>query len=156
MLEKGQLIVWEPLTNNPFSRFDNPMNLVNMHYEGNFILVFEEFNGSKEYTFTYGKNKSNLNSVITFRILDEIARTDIEKLISRVGKDRETQGLSKLTYEPTFYKVKNSSYLSWYKGINPVLFDIHPSVEHHLYITSEFMIDVLSEQEPFITISTKK
>ncbi|SEN88917.1 hypothetical protein SAMN04487786_0471 [Paenisporosarcina quisquiliarum] len=33
-MEYGQLVIWEPLRDNPFDRFKEPMNLESIHYDG--------------------------------------------------------------------------------------------------------------------------
>lgn len=154
-LEHGNLVIWEPLQVNPFDRFHAPINLVSMHFEGDFVLKFNTFNSSKEYIFTYKQNQSNYYAIRHFRILEEFIRHDIEILIDQFRLKRESLGLPKLTYNHTFFKIENSSFLSWYRSIDPS-FPLQEDccVEHHLYITSNYFIDVLSEQQPTITIST--
>lgn len=147
-----ELIVWNPLKQNPFSRFDNELHFVEMHYQKDFVLVFEDIKFSKKYKFTYKQDEHVNYPIITFRFFDEMTRPDIEELISKVEKKRDEEGLSKLTYEPTFYKVRNSRFLSWYDSIYPARVGIQPNAEHHIYISSEYILEVLSEQEPIITI----
>lgn len=149
-----KLIVWEPIKAKEiqFSRFYNELLFYEMHYRKDFVLVFEDVKHSKKYTFTYENKKSQKYAIITFRFFDELTRPDIEELISKVGKVREKEGLSNLTFEPTFYKVENSSFLSWYDNIFPARAVLQPKAEHHLYITSDYIIDVLSEYEPTVSV----
>ncbi|MDQ0156507.1 hypothetical protein [Robertmurraya andreesenii] len=156
-MESEKLLVWEPIheADNQFSRFNNELLFVEMHYQKDFTLVFEDANHTKKYIFTYKQPESRPNAVITFRLFDETARPDIENLISRVGKQREEDGLDKLTYEPTFYKVLNSSFLSWYDNIFPARVQLQPMAEHHLYISSDYIIDVLSEHDPFVKVDVQ-
>lgn len=156
-MESGKLSVWEPIhdTDNQFCRFYNELHFVEMHYQKDFTLVFEDTNQTKKYIFTYKQSEFKPNAVITFRLFDETARPDIENLISKVGKQREEDGLGKLTYEPTFYKVLNSSFLSWYDNIFPARVQLQPMAEHHLYISSDYIIDVLSEHEPIVKVEVQ-
>ncbi|KQL36097.1 hypothetical protein [Psychrobacillus sp. FJAT-21963] len=153
-MNKEKLTVWEPIKtkDNQFSRLYNELVFFEMHYQKDFVLVFEDTDHSKKYIFTYDYNKSQKYAIITFRLFDEMTRPDIEELISKVGKEREEEGLSKLTYEPNFYKVENSSFLSWYDNIFPARASLQPKAEHHLYITSDYIIDVLSEYDPTVAV----
>ena len=155
-MENGKLIIWEPLENNPFDRFKEPMNLISMHYDGvDLELTFSTFNSGQEFKFTYKSDETNFYAIRHFRILKELTRDDIEILIDKLRDERDVTGLTRLAYDPTFYKIENSSFESWYKNIDfslPLPEDSH--LEHHLYIASDYFIDVLSEQQPTITKST--
>ena len=118
MLENGDLLIWEPLQVNPFDRFHAPMNLVSMHFEGDFVLKFNTFNSSMEYVFTYKQSQSNYYAIRHFRILEEFIRHDVEILIDQFRLKRESLGLPKLTYDSTFFKIENSSFLSCYLRID--------------------------------------
>ena len=156
-MEYGKLILWEPLKENPFDRFYHPMSLERFRWDnGDFVLTFLSNSDSKEaklYDFTYIKNEKHFYAIRTFRFLEEFTRGDIEVLIGNFFNERKAKGLPNLTYEHTFWKVDNSSYLSWYKSIDPSIGD-NLKLEHHLYITGDYFIDVLAEQLPVITIST--
>lgn len=157
-MQSEKLVVWEPIEDkvNQFSRFYNELLFHEMLYQKDFVLVFEDVNHRKKYSFTYKQDKTTTYAIISFRLFDEMTRPDVENLISKVGEQREEDGLSKLTYEPTFYKVENSSFLSWYDNIHPARVGLHPNAEHHLYITSDYMIDVLSEHEPIVTVENQE
>ena len=89
--------------------------------------------------------------VLTFRFTDEMARSDIESLIGQLAKENFHKNI-KLHNELTFFKIENSSYLAWYDSVFSARPILHPNAEHHLYITSNFFIDVLSEYEPVVSI----
>ena len=91
-------------------------------------------------------------AIISFRFFDELTRPDIDSILENVWKDHE----GTLTYKPTFYKVENSSFLSWYASIYPARATLYPNAEHHLYVTSDFMLEVISEYEPTITVENNK
>ena len=57
-----ELIVWNPLKQNPFSRFDNELHFVEMHYQKDFVLVFEDIKFSKKCLkiFTFFKKIDNV------------------------------------------------------------------------------------------------
>lgn len=155
-MENGKLIIWEPLKNNPFDRFIEPMSLVSMHYDGEELeITFSAFNSGQQFKFTYKQDETNFYAIRHFRILKELTRGDIEILIGKLREEREVTGLTRFAYNPTFYKVENSSFESWYKNIDLSLpLPEDSRLEHHLYIASDYFIDVLSEQQPTITIST--
>ena len=153
-MENERLISWEPFEEKPFDRFDKPMCLTNLQFDGElFILTFSS-DGSKEYTFTYKRTETHFYPIRTFRVLEEVTRGDIEELIHNAFLEREKEGLPRATYNTTFYKVENSTYLSWNQELDPSLpRPQNCTLEHHLYITSDYFIDVLSEIQPVITIS---
>lgn len=150
-LGNEKLIVWEPLKPSTFDRFMNEMDFVKMSYEEDFILIFQNYKTNEQFTFTYKLPHSG-HPVLTFRFTDEMARSDIESLIGQLAKENFNRNI-KLHYEPTFYKVENSSYLAWYDSVFSARPILHPNAEHHLYITSNFFIDVLSEYEPIISVN---
>jgi len=151
-LETGKLIIWEPLENNPFDRFRVQMNLISLHYDGeDFVLIFTAFNSEEKFKFTYKQRDPSFFAIRHFRILKEWTRDDIEILISKLREEMETLGLPTFTYDPTFFKIENSSFKSWYKHIDLSLPNDSP-LEHHLYIASDYFVDVLSENQPTITI----
>ncbi|PKR84621.1 hypothetical protein [Heyndrickxia camelliae] len=143
-----KLIIWEPLEDNPFCRYDNEMYFVDVHYQKDFVLIFEDIKNFKEYRFTYKQDKAQTYAIISFRIFDELGRPDIDDLIGNAWRENE----GTLTYKPTFYKVENSSWISWYDSIYPARVGLYPNAEHHLYVTSDFMLEVISENEPVITV----
>ena len=102
MLENGRLVIWEPLEDKPFDRFHKPMGLVNLQYDGDFILTFTSFEGVKEYTFTYKRDESHFYAIRTFRILEEFTRGDIEELIYKLVLEREKEGLPRATIRHYF------------------------------------------------------
>lgn len=144
IVKKEKLLLWEPLTENPFSRLEREMLFVKMVYEVDFILVFKDYETSFEYTFTYKKPEERPYPILTFRSCEEMARPDIESLIGLLENPP--------TYNPTFYKVENSDFLAWYDNNFSARATLQPNVEHHLFITSDFFIDVLSEIQPVVTI----
>lgn len=135
-MKNERLVIWNPLVNNPFSRFDNEMIFVKMVYETNFVLIFKDYRSANEYRFTYEK-KEKPYPIITFRIFEEMARPDIEDLISKMVVENINEGRDKLEYEPTFYKVENSCFLRWYDNIFGAREVLQPNAEHHLFITLE-------------------
>jgi len=156
-LESEKLILWEPIENNPFERFYNGMDLRTLQWDGDFILSFLDHQNNKIYHFTYKQDEANFYAIRHFRMLEEFCNTNIEMLIDKFREERVSAGIPKLTYNPTFYKILNSNFLSWYRTIDPTL----PSpencrIEHHLYISANYFIDVLTEQQPLITVSSFK
>lgn len=153
-LETGKLIIWEPLKENPFDRFKVQMNLVSLQYDGeDFVLIFTAFNSEEKFKFIYKQNDFSFYAIRHFRILKEWTRGDIEFLIGKLREERDSAGLQKFPYDPTFYKIENSSFKSWYKNIDLSLPTSEDSqLEHHLYIASDYFIDVLSENQPIISM----
>ncbi|WP_342567513.1 hypothetical protein MKY09_02655 [Psychrobacillus sp. FSL K6-4046] len=155
-MENGKLITWEPIQNNPFDRFKEPMDLVSMHYDfEKFELTFATCtlnNPVQEFKFTYKQDENYFYPVRHFRILEEHIRSDLENLFGEIYKERKDAGLPNHLYDSTFYKVENSSFESWYKSIDGSLpLPEDSTLEHHLYVTGNHFIDVLSEVQPTIT-----
>lgn len=145
---KEQLLIWEPIEGNPFCRRNNEMHLVKFSFKENLVLVFEDIKSNEEYTFTY-KSSEGIRSFITLRIADEFKRADIDKLIKEFFEKEEEE--KSLNYGPTFYKVQHSSFLDWQDSNDPVRKILQPNAEHHLFITSVFYIDVLTEIQPTVS-----
>jgi len=154
VVETEKLIRWEPLESNPFERFYNVMDLRKLQWNGNFELSFLDHQKNKIYHFTYKQDEANFYAIRHFRMLEEFCNTNIEMLIDKFREERVAAGLPKLTYNPTFYKIQNSSFLTWYRRIDPTLpLPENCRIEHHLYICANYFIDVLTEQQPIITDS---
>lgn len=151
VMDEEELVVWEPLGDNFFDRFENEMHYESISYEIDFILVFTDTKTDKKVTFTYRAPENTPLPVLTFRFTEEMGRADIEYLITQ-SYEKKKKNNSVMTYNPTFYKIRNSAFLKWYDTAFPARPIIYPEVEHHLYITSNFFIDVLSEVLPEITI----
>ena len=150
MDEKEELLIWEPLKENTFCRRNNEMHLVKLSFEKDFILVFENIISKEKYTFSYHSLEGR-KSFITFRITDELARPDIDGLIFEFFNKKEA---SSLKFGPTFYKVYNSSFLKSYDDIYEIRKVLQPNAEHHLFVTSTFYIDVISEVQPVVSKSS--
>lgn len=147
MKDKEELLIGEPLNENTFCRRNNEMHLVKFSFEKDFLLVFENIKSKEKYTFSY-QSCEGKKGLITFRITEELTRPDIEELIFEFFNKKEAYSL---IYGPTFYKVQNSSFLKWYDENYAVRKILHPNAEHHLFVTSTFYIEVISEVQPIVT-----
>ena len=155
-MENGNLIIWEPIQNNPFDRYKEPMDLVSMHYNFEKLeFIFATctpMNSIQKFKFTYMQDENHFYPVRHFRVLEEHTRTDLEYLFGKIYKERTDAGLPHLLYDSTFFKIENSSFESWYKSIDGSLpLPEDSTLEHHLYVTGNHFIDVLSEVQPIIT-----
>lgn len=144
---KEQLLIWEPIVGNPFCRKNNEMNLVKLSFEKDFVLVFEDNKSKEMYSFSY-ESSEDRKAFITFRIVEELVRPDIEELIFEFFNKIENNSLN---YGPTFYKVQNSRFLKWYDDNYEIRKVIQPNAEHHLFITSTFIVEVISEVQPVVS-----
>lgn len=144
---KEQLVLWEPLEGNPFCRRHNELHLDKFSYEHDLILTFHDVKNNEMYTFIY-EALEGIRSFITLRIADEFKRGDIDKLINEFFDKEEAKSLN---YGPTFYIVQYSSFLEWQDSNDPVRIILQPNAEHHLFITSNFYIDVLTEIQPTVS-----
>jgi hypothetical protein len=141
------LLIWEPIEGNPFCRRNNELHLDKFSFEQNLVLVFHDVKKNEMYTFEY-KAIEGKPSFITLRIADEFKRGDINKLINDFHEKEEAKSLN---YSPTFYKVQHSTFLEWQDLNDPIREILQPNTEHHLYITSVFYIDVLTEIQPTVS-----
>ena len=104
-MEYGQLVIWEPLKDNPFDRFKEPMNLVSIHYDGEDLeLTFSAFNSGQKFKFTYNQDETNFYAIRHFRILKELTRDDIEILIGKLREEMEVSGLERFATIPLLAK----------------------------------------------------
>ncbi|MEW4286196.1 hypothetical protein [Priestia koreensis] len=149
-MDNERLVIWEPLEENPFCRYTNEMQFVEMHYQKDFVLVFEDFKTQKIYRFTYEQSKAQTYAIVSYRFFDELTRPDIDTLIDNLFKE---QGNS--SYRPTFYKMENSEFISWYDKVYSARVGMYPNTEHHVYLTADYVLEVLSEYEPTVTIESK-
>jgi len=150
----GKLEIWTPFLENPFCNKNNQLNFYDMSYLNDFILVFEDIKGSNLYVFRYDNLKKD--AVISFHFSPLLSRSDFDQLVINFVEDRKEMGVPLLPYEPTFFKTLNSSWIEWYDGIFPARVVLNPEVEHHVYVTSEFCIEVMSEQEPDVSVMDKE
>lgn len=139
-----KLKTWEPV-----DYFQGELQFVEIHYRHHLKLVFVD-EDNKEYTFTYKPVIEGAMPILTFRLVDEMVNGN---LLGPLKEEREkNKGEDQLT---CFYKVENSDILKWYDESFPSRDILHPNVEHHIYITSEYILEVLSEREPEITTRLK-
>ncbi|MFJ7936521.1 hypothetical protein [Sporosarcina sp. NPDC096371] len=150
-----KLELWEPLTENPFCNLKNQLHFYDMSCLHNFILVFEEAGSSRLYVFIYENLKKD-TAVISFRFYPLLTRSDFDQLAINFWKEREETGAHSLSYEPMFFKVCYSSWISGYDSIFPARVQLNPEAEHHAYVTSDYYIEVMSEQEPIVRIMEKE
>lgn len=92
--------------------------------------------------------------ILTFRIVDERVNGNLMGPLEeeREKERKNNKGEDHLT---CFYKVENSDILEWYDDSYPARDIGQPYVEHHIYITSEYILEVLCEREPEITTVLK-
>ncbi|MBO1911716.1 hypothetical protein J4G37_43885, partial [Microvirga sp. 3-52] len=83
-------------------------------------------------------------------------RSDFNQLVIDFSEGKEAAGAHFLSYEPTFFKVRHSSWISWYNRVFPARVQLNPEIAHHTYVTSDYLIEVLSEQEPGVKVMEKE
>lgn len=149
MQETGFLTKWEPLHEQVYDRFRNPMYLYNIEFDGELKLTFG--NEDNRYQFIYKRSEKFYYPIRMHRILQEHIRSDIEELIEQYVTDLKKKALPLPKYNNTFYKVKNSSFLAWFQSIDDSIpeFEVQ-ALEHHLYISDDYIIDVLAVVQPVI------
>ncbi|MTD31370.1 hypothetical protein [Planomicrobium sp. YIM 101495] len=79
--------------------------------------------------------------VWSYRFSTEYGRFDL------LSREREYSGL-KDKDALHFYKVSNSEYIEWFDRNPLVNSKTHPALEHHLYLSGNEIVEVLSEYEP--------
>lgn len=145
---------WKPIQKNPFCNLNNQLHFYDMSNLYDFILVFENAKSSDLYIFRY-KNLKRDTAVISFHFYPSLSRSDFYDLSVEFWKERDEE-VHPLSYEPTFFKKRNSSWIDWYDSIFPARVQLNPKVEHHVYITSDFYIEVMSEQNPDVSVMDKE
>lgn len=152
---KEKIEVWEPLLENPFCNLKKQLYFYDISCMNDFILVFKEVESSKLYVFIY-ENLGKDTAVISFHFSPLLSRSDFDQLVREFWKREEEAGTNSLSYEPTFFKICNSGWISWYDSVFPARVQLNPEVEHHAYVTSDFYIEVMSEQEPNVKVMDKE
>lgn len=149
MQEKGQLIRWVPLQGEVFDRFMKPMYLENLEFDGELRLTVGSENN--RYQFAYERTERFYFPIRAHRIHLEFVRHDLEERIGDFIGNLKVSGQPLSKYNHTFYKVANSSYLEEYLKIDDSIPDFEiAALEHHLYITDDYFIDVLANVQPTI------
>ncbi len=143
-----KLAFWEPLDHNLFCNYKSQLRFFDFRYGKDFILAFENTNESELILFNY-KNSQTGPAIMAFQFHSNLVRSDINNLINAFLEENS------YTYEPTFFKVSNSHWINWYDEVFPARVQINPNAEHHLFLTDDLYIEVMSEQEPEIQIISK-
>lgn len=139
------LKIWQPQTN---LNSDHPANIlfrgINKHddyfkiiledYDDNITeIIYNQLNGPMEYY------------VWSFRYTTEIGRFGIYNL------EVDESGLIE-NGKAYFFKMENSEYINWFDNQNPLFNSTsHPKFEHHVYITRDEVIEVLSDYDPLVS-----
>ena len=150
-----KLEVWEPISESPFCNLKNQLHFYDMSCMNDFILVFEEAGSSRLFVFIY-EDFNRDSAVISFRFSPSLTRSDFDQLVIDFWEEKGAAGAHSLSYEPTFFKVMHSSWISWYDRVFPASVQLNPEIEHHAYVTSDYLIEVLSEQEPGVKVMEKE
>ena len=149
MYEKGQLVRWIPLKGEVFDRFMKPMYLENLEFDGELRLTVGPENN--RYQFVYERTERFFFPIRAHRIHLEYVRSNIEERIGDLVKNLKESGQPLPDYNSTFYKIANSSYLEEYLKLDDSIPDFEiAALEHHLYITDDYFIDVLANVQPSI------
>ncbi|MFD1204337.1 MULTISPECIES: hypothetical protein [Sporosarcina] len=115
-----------------------------MNLQKGLTLRFSNLSG-KIYEVIYDQY-INGSYIWSMRLVAERDRQDLLDLV------REAQNKHQTDNYTSFYKMESSDFLEWYDGIAMLGSEHVPNVEHHVYITSEYVIEVLSEYEPKVNI----
>lgn len=142
-MDKRKLIVWEIIRD-----IEGELHYKELKLSKGLSIVFED-DGGNEYSIVYDKLINGMY-VWSCRFTGEHARDDLISLERQARKDYfRTENQSYFTY-----KMVNSDYLEWYDSLPTDGSDLHPYVEHHVYITSEQIFEVLCEYEPKLVFET--
>ncbi|WLD92710.1 hypothetical protein [Alkalihalobacillus sp. AL-G] len=138
---KRKLQVWEPIKDM------GDMELVNFNVVGKVNITLEDKH--REYSFLYDK-RINGNFVLACRFTHEMKKGDLVPLVVQAQQEYFVSA----TRPWSTYKMTNSDFIQWYDSLpGPGSNDIH--IEHHIFATSDYTIEVLSEYEPKINITDK-
>lgn len=86
--------------------------------------------------------------VWSFRYGTEGTRNDLA-----YANRKETPNINKDYYYA--FKVENSEYIQWHDRVSPFTSIDYPQLEHHIYLTSDDVLEVLSTFEPIFRVKNK-
>lgn len=138
------LKIWQPQTNlhsdHPVNilftgliKHDDYFKIILEDYDDNITeIVYNQLNGPMEYY------------VWSFRYTTEIGRFGLYNLeVDESGLHQKGKAY--------FFKMENSEYINWFDNQNPLFNSTtHPNLEHHVYITRDEVIEVLSDYAPLV------
>lgn len=136
-MNESEWIIWEPIKDFTGTIYLNSF----IDDNSGIALTFEVENEDYE--------KINIiyeNWVISYR------NTDEGDMLSTISYVRDKYG-NDFIQKYSFFKVKNSSYVKWYKSNSCNPWD---EVEHHVYITPNDIIEILSTYSPKVEILQEK
>lgn len=137
--------VWEPLKG-----ISDNLDYIEFKFAKGLQLKFEDRDGN-EINFIYDQLINGM-FVWASRFTEESIRGDIDQLalqarINHFNSENKSWCL---------YKVSNSDFLEWYDELPGPGSDLFPEVEHHVFMSSEIIFDVLSEYEPKVIVKPKE
>lgn len=132
-----------------YDRFLKPMYLESLEFDGELRLTVGPENN--RYQFVYERTERFFFPIRAHRIHLEYVRSNIEERIGDLVKNLKESGQPLPDYNSIFYKIANSSYLEEYLKLDDSVPDFEiAALEHHLYITDDYFIDVLANVQPTI------
>ena len=126
-----KLIIWEPIKS-----YSNELHLVNILHENGLKIILED-EGGQTVTFHYDRYHNE-----PYILSQKLTRSR-----------NESHNPNRKWW--TLFKVTNSNYVRWYDSLPGPGTDLDPHIEHHIYICSEYTIDVMSTYEPKVTVIKK-
>ena len=139
---KESIRVWQPDTNLKAIAPQQLMLRGLIRHEDYFKITVEDLEGNIT-EIVYDEVHTLEYYVWSFRLTTEMARYGVYYLT-----DVDESGL-KEKGKAYFFKANSSQYIEWFDNQNPLYNSkTNPKLEHHIYITSDDVIEVLSEYEP--------
>lgn len=136
-----KLILWKPIR-----RYSRELHLKELLLEKGLKITFEDDDG-KVIIFHYDRYH-NETYILSYRVTEEYIRSaDLHQKLTNAKEE-----LDKPNGNWALFKVKNSNYVSWYDSLPGPGTDLNPQIEHHVYICSDYVIDVISTYEPSVTV----
>ncbi|SDZ16330.1 hypothetical protein SAMN05421736_10730 [Evansella caseinilytica] len=144
-MDKRKLHVWQPI-----ETFKGELHLVEMYFQEGLRFTFED-DGGMECTFMYDQCINGMY-VWSCRFTEEFKRSDLAVIATEAIQERF--GDKNKTW--CFFKMTNSDYVDWYDQLGGPGSDRDPHIQHHIFITSENIFEVLSEYEPKVVSTIKE
>lgn len=145
MKDRRKLFVWEPINN-----IGNILELIQLNINQNYLLFEFEDEQENILTVKYNKRTKNGYNVLAFRYTDEFTRSDLAPLAEKAQHDYFQEEMSGWS----LYKMENSDFKDWFLKLNGIYEE--SEVKHYLYATHNHIYEVLSLNDPEVSMELKE
>lgn len=122
----------------PINSYETELHFAGMFFENGFNIKLED-DHDKQFLFVYDDPKTD-PFLQSFRMSCESERGDLRGLAFNANRGRSGHW--------SLFKMLNSDYIDWAYSQCDISYHKERPLEHHVYLTSDTFIEVLSYDEP--------